>query len=115
MLARMIGTVLGVGYIRPAPGTWGSFVALPWAWQMHLLGGFPLLLIATFAAFAKGWWATEKMTAGSEDHDPSEIVVDEVVGQWVALLPLSYAAWTRGLDLLVLWHGIISDFLLYRL
>ena len=63
MLARMIGTVLGVGYIRPAPGTWGSFVALPWAWLMHLLGGFPLLLIATFAAFAKGWWATEKMTA----------------------------------------------------
>ncbi|MEM8692857.1 MAG: phosphatidylglycerophosphatase A [Pseudomonadota bacterium] len=115
MLARMIGTVLGVGYIRPAPGTWGSFVALPWAWLMHLFGGFPLLLIATFAAFAKGWWATGKMTAGSEDHDPSEIVVDEVVGQWVALLPLSYAAWTRGLDLLVLWPGIISAFLLFRL
>ena len=31
-LAQMIGTVLGVGYVRPAPGTWGSLVALPWGW-----------------------------------------------------------------------------------
>lgn len=114
-LARLIGTVLGVGYIRPAPGTWGSVVALPWGWLLHVLGGFPLLLLAILAAFLKGWWATRVMTRDSDDHDPSEIVVDEVVGQWIALLPLSYPAWSMGIDILALWPGWIAAFVLFRL
>ncbi len=114
-LARMIGTLMGVGNIRPAPGTWGSLAALPLAWLVHLIGGFPLLLIAVLSAFFKGWWATAKMTKGSDDHDPSEIVVDELVGQWIALLPLSYAAWNMGVNVLVMWPGWIAAFVLFRL
>ena len=114
-LATMIGTVFGVGYIRPAPGTWGSLVALPWGWLLHVLGGFPLLLLGVIAAFLKGWWATSKMTAGSDDHDPSEIVIDEVVGQWIALLPLSFAAWNNDIPIHVMWPGWIAAFALFRL
>lgn len=114
-LATMIGTVFGVGYIRPAPGTWGSLVALPWAWLLHVLGGFPLLLLGIIAAFLKGWWATSMMTAGSDDHDPSEIVIDEVVGQWIALLPLSFAAWNNDIPIHVMWPGWIAAFALFRL
>ena len=114
-LATIIGTVFGVGYIRPAPGTWGSLVALPWAWLLHVLGGFPLLLLGVIAAFLKGWWATSKMTEGSDDHDPSEIVIDEVVGQWIALLPLSYAAWSNDIPVHVMWPGWIAAFALFRL
>ena len=114
-LAKMIGTVLGVGYIRPAPGTWGSLVALPWGWLLHVIGGFPLLVAGVVIAFAAGWWATAQMTAGSTDHDPSEIVIDEVAGQWIALLPLSYAAWSMGLNILVMWPGWIAAFALFRL
>ncbi|WP_375227668.1 phosphatidylglycerophosphatase A family protein [Roseobacter sp. S98] len=114
-LARMIGTVLGVGYIRPAPGTWGSLIALPWAWLLHVLGGFPLLLLGVIAAFIKGWWATSVMTRDSTDHDPSEIVVDELAGQWIALLPISWAAWSMGLNILVMWPGWIAAFALFRL
>jgi phosphatidylglycerophosphatase A len=113
-LAQMIGTVMGVGYIRPAPGTWGSLVALPWAWLLHVIGGLPLLALAVVIGFLKGWWATSKMTAGSEDHDPSEIVVDEVVGQWIALLPLSYAAWSMEISILAMWPGWIAAFALFR-
>jgi phosphatidylglycerophosphatase A len=114
-LAQLIGTVLGVGYVRPAPGTWGSLVALPWGWLLHVLGGFPLLAAGTLAAFGAGWWATHEMTRGTADHDPSEIVVDEVVGQWIGLMPLSYAAWSMGLNILVMWPGWIAAFLLFRL
>ncbi|UWR24042.1 phosphatidylglycerophosphatase A [Sulfitobacter sp. S190] len=114
-LARMIATLLGAGYIRPAPGTWGSLVALPWAWLVHVIGGFPLLVLATVAAFFKGWWATAKLTEGSDDHDPSEIVVDELVGQWIALMPLSLASWRMGIDITVMWPGWIAAFLLFRL
>jgi phosphatidylglycerophosphatase A len=114
-LATIVGTVFGVGYIRPAPGTWGSLVALPWAWLLHVLGGFPILLLGVIAAFLKGWWATSKMTEGSDDHDPSEIVIDEVVGQWIALLPLSYAAWSNDIPVHVMWPGWIAAFALFRL
>jgi len=114
-LATLIGTVLGVGYVRPAPGTWGSLVALPWAWLLHVLGGFPLLLLAILVGFGKGWWASTVMTRNVDDKDPSEIVVDELVGQWIALLPLSYAAWSMGLNVLVMWPGWIAAFVLFRL
>lgn len=115
MIARMIGTVCGVGYLRPAPGTWGSAVALPLGWLLHSVGGFPLLAMAAVAYFLAAWWATQHMTAGTQDHDPSEIVADEVVGQWIALAPLSYAAWDRGLDILVMWPGWVAAFVLFRL
>lgn len=114
-IAQLIGTVLGVGYIRPAPGTWGSLVALPWAWLLHVIGGLPLLGIGIAVAFVKGWWATATMTRDAEDHDPSEIVVDELVGQWIAVLPLSYAAWSMEIDVLRMWPGWIAAFLLFRL
>ncbi|WP_299140967.1 phosphatidylglycerophosphatase A [uncultured Tateyamaria sp.] len=115
MIAQMIGTVCGVGHLRPAPGTWGSAAALPLGWAVHVIGGFPLLVVATGLVFAAGWWATARMTAGQEDHDPSEIVVDEVAGQWIALAPLSYAAWDRGIDILAMWPGWVAAFVLFRL
>ncbi|MCF6231906.1 MAG: phosphatidylglycerophosphatase A [Rhodobacteraceae bacterium] len=114
-LATLIGTVAGVGYLRPAPGTWGSLVALPMAWALHVLGGFALLVLAISVTFAKGIWATGVMTRDQTDHDPSEIVIDEVVGQWIALMPLSYVAWDRGLDITVLWPGWVAAFVLFRL
>ncbi len=114
-LAQLIATVGGVGYLRPAPGTWGSLAALPYFWVFHVFGGFPLVLIAVIAGFVKGWWAIKEMTSGSDNHDPSEIVVDEVIGQWIALLPLSYAAWSMSLDILVMWPGWIAAFVLFRL
>lgn len=115
MIARMIGTLMGVGYLRPASGTWGSLVALPWAWLLHVIGGLPLLVIGITAALFMGWWATAKMTSGSADHDPSEIVVDELVGQWIAVLPLSIASWRMGIDITVMWPGWIAAFVLFRL
>ncbi|MDG1170660.1 MAG: phosphatidylglycerophosphatase A [Sulfitobacter sp.] len=113
-IAQLIGTVLGVGHIRPAPGTWGSLVALPWAWALHVIGGFPLLALAIVIACGLGWWATARMTAGSDDHDPSEIVIDEVAGQWIALIPLSYAAWSMEISILAMWPGWIAAFALFR-
>ncbi|MEO9895674.1 MAG: phosphatidylglycerophosphatase A [Paracoccaceae bacterium] len=115
MFARIIATVCFVGYIRPAPGTWGSFVALPLAWLLHVVGGFPLLALGTVIAFLGGWWATATMIRGQQDHDPSEIVVDELAGQWIAVLPLSFSASSMGIDITALWPGWIAAFALFRL
>ncbi|NOD46442.1 MULTISPECIES: phosphatidylglycerophosphatase A [unclassified Ruegeria] len=113
--AQVIGTVGGVGYLRPAPGTWGSLAALPMAWILHTLGGFPLLALATLAVFVGGLWATRVMTEGQDDHDPSEIVVDEVAGQFIALWAISYPSWAHGINITALWPGWVAGFILFRL
>ncbi len=114
-LAAMIATVGGTGYLRPAPGTWGSLAALPLAYGLHQIGGFPLLAIATVICTVLGIWATAEMTRGKANHDPSEIVVDEVVGQWLAIWVISYPAWSKGIEITALWPGWIAAFVLFRL
>ncbi len=114
-LAHTIATFFGAGLLKPAPGTWGSLAALPAAWGLHSIGGFPLLAVATLLVFFIGWWATAVDTAGKDDHDPLEIVIDEVAGQWIALWALSWPATRHGLDITALWPGWIAAFLLFRL
>ena len=114
-LARGIATVAGIGYLRPAPGTWGSLAALPLGWAVAVLFG-PLGFVgATLVAFAIGRWATGVMTASGGDHDPSEIVIDEVAGQWVALMPVIWGAATVGASYMALWPGWFAAFALFRL
>lgn len=114
-LSHLIATVCYVGHLRPAPGTWGSAAALPLAWLIHVIAGPWLLIVAIIAGFFKGWWATAQETKGQDDHDPSEIVVDEVIGLWIAFLPVSIGATHVGADLTALWPGWIAAFLLFRL
>ena len=112
--AYLVATTGLVGLFRPGPGTWGSLAALPLAWVLHSLGGAVLLLVASVVVFFIGVWATQRLTAGKDDHDPSYIVVDEVVGQWVALLPVSVGAMHSGAGVLDLWPGWVAAFLLFR-
>ncbi|WP_095589750.1 phosphatidylglycerophosphatase A family protein [Actibacterium ureilyticum] len=114
-LTRLIATFIGSGYLKPASGTWGTLAALPVAWALATLGGAGLFTLATAAVFALGWWATAAETAGKADHDPSEIVIDEVAGVWIALMPVIWGATMRGVDLMALYPGWIAAFLLFRL
>ena len=115
-MSRLIATVGYIGLLRPAPGTWGSAAAIPLAWVLHGLGGFPLLAVATVLVFGLGWWATARTAAGKDDHDPSEIVIDEVVGQWIALFPLSAGMWWMGAPPWVFpYPGWVSAFVMFRL
>jgi phosphatidylglycerophosphatase A len=113
-LARLVMTVGHVGRLRPASGTWGSLAALPLAWGLHAAGGPWLLALACPLVFALGLQAVAQETAGDADPDRSEIVVDEVVGQWIALLPVSAGAAIAGADVLALWPGIVAAFLGFR-
>ncbi|MEO1423283.1 MAG: phosphatidylglycerophosphatase A [Pseudomonadota bacterium] len=114
--SRAIATVGGVGLLPRAPGTWGSLAALPLAYLIHGLAGFPGLAVATLAVFALGLWATQVETAGQDDHDPEEIVIDEVVGQWIALWSLSAGLWIAGVDPWTFpWPGVVGGFALFRL
>lgn len=115
-MMRAIATFFYVGLIPLAPGTWGSLAALPCAWALHWLGGYPALAVATALAAVLGFVATAAVTHGSADHDPGSVVIDEVVGQWIALWPLSLGLWHAGAPAHVFpWPGWVGAFLLFRL
>ena len=114
-MTNLIAPFFYVGYLRPAPGTWGSLAALPFAWIIITLSGAYGLIFASILVYALGLWATKMETEGTQNHDPSEIVIDEVVGQWIALLPVAYGATLMNITTLQLWPGWIAGFALFRL
>ena len=113
-MIRAVCTLGPVGHLRPGPGTWGSAAAVLLGWGLHVLGGFWLLLAATLAVTALGWWAVAQATRDSADKDPSEIVIDEVAGQWVALWPVSLGAQMAGAEFWALWPGVVTAFVAFR-
>lgn len=115
-MSRILATFFYVGRFPFAPGTMGSLAALPCAYLLHRCVGFPGLAIATIGVFLVGWAATFAATRGQAEHDPGEIVIDEVVGQWIALWPLSAGLWHAGADPSVFpYPGWIAAFVLFRI
>jgi len=120
-MKKIVATFLYVGYLRPASGTWGSLAALPFVWALHVLGSFvhplggpALIALAALAAFCAGIWATPAIAAESGREDPSEVVIDEVVGMWIAMLPVSIGAAMMNAEILALYPGWIAAFFLFR-
>ena len=86
-----VATLFGIGRMPFAPGTWASLAALPFAWFLLWAAGPWLLGVGVSAAIAIGIWACDIYVRESGKHDPSECVIDELAGQWIACLaaPLS--------------------------
>jgi phosphatidylglycerophosphatase A len=90
--AWTVATFFGAGLGKPGPGTWGSVAAVllwaAYAWGFHpppttllliLLGGIVI-------SIALGIPAATIAARESARHDPGFVVIDEVAGQWIALL-----------------------------
>jgi phosphatidylglycerophosphatase A len=90
--AWSVATYFGVGLGRPGPGTWGSVAAvLLWgiiAWLFHPTPNGMLLVVFTgiILSIASGIPAATIAARESGSHDPQFVVIDEVAGQWIALL-----------------------------
>ena len=115
-MSKLLATWFGVGYLRPASGTWTSALAVLMGYLLHATLGFPGFAIVTLVVTAVGFWAIAKALPTMTNPDPSEFVIDEVAGQWIALLPASAGFWHAGLDP---WHfpwpAWVGAFVLFRL
>jgi len=101
LIASMVATVFGVGHLKPAPGTWGSIVAvLLVAWELYYER---TLVLATLVVIAGGVWAAGRYGRAVGRADAPEIVIDEVAGQWLSLWPMLWlpAPWHYGWTLLI--------------
>jgi phosphatidylglycerophosphatase A len=93
--AGWIATGFGAGLSPVAPGTVGSLAALlPWL-ALRELPWLGVLAVLAFV-FSLGTWASNRVSERLGINDPGCIVIDEFVGQWLALLPLLWqpgSAW----------------------
>lgn len=101
----LLATWFGSGLLKPAPGTWGTLAAMPFAWGIATAAGSGWWLLAAAAAlFPVGIWAAGQYDRTTGGHDASEIVIDEVVGVWIALAVVP-----------VDWLHYLLGFVLFRL
>ena len=114
-MSRLIAIFFGVGLMRPAPGTWGSLAAIVLGLLIDRYLGFPVLVLATLAVTLAGFWAVRRELAQRPGDDPSEFVIDEVAGQWLALLFSAAAFWARGHEGFLPWPAPVAAFAFFRL
>lgn len=101
--AFFLATWAGSGLAPRAPGTVGSLAALPVAALLVWWGGPIALLVGAVALYGLGLWACNRLIAAGGEKDPGHIVIDEVVGVWLAVIP-------AGLD----WRLLALGFVLFR-
>jgi phosphatidylglycerophosphatase A len=107
--AWSLATFFGAGYLKPGPGTYGSVAALLlWyaaAHAFHLITP-DLALLTGFAALIllfAGIHASTIVARESASKDPGFIVIDEVVGQLIALVAVR-PNWQHALISLLLFR-----------
>jgi phosphatidylglycerophosphatase A len=107
--AFAVATFFGVGRLKPGPGTWASVAAvLLWAIAARAVALAPhallaALLVGIALALAAGVPAATRAARASGIEDPGFVVIDEVAGQWIALL-FCPADWAHALIALVLFR-----------
>ena len=107
--ARITATFFGTGYLKPGPGSWGSAatVVLWWLCSKFLVTGAAIQPFAcaglALAATLIGIPAATLLTRASGKKDPQFVVIDETVGQLIALIGAPVA-----------WKSLLAGFILFR-
>jgi phosphatidylglycerophosphatase A len=100
LLAQVVATGFGAGYSAFAPGTVGSALGVLLFWPMAR-AAWPWQAAASAVLFVAGAIAAGTVARGVNRKDPGIVVVDEVVGQWVALTALPFTPTTALLGFLL--------------
>ena len=84
-----IASLGGIGLIPLAPGTFGSI----FAWFVFvIMSHFVDMLIYTICIVFIAIWVCEKASVNLTQKDHKSIVIDELAGMWVALVPVIWFA-----------------------
>jgi phosphatidylglycerophosphatase A len=101
VLALTIATVFGIGYVRYAPGTFGSAAGLL-LWAV-LPQSTPVHAAAILIIFAVGSWCGTVAERHFRGTDPGPVVIDEVMGMLITLFMHPVG-----------WLGAMAAFFLFR-
>src|SRR5690242_18467233 len=86
-LAILLSTWFGCGLSPKAPGTAGSLAALLIGILLHEYAAFTWwhFLILAAVMFPAAVWSATVTAEAKKLKDPQIVVIDEVLGQWIAL------------------------------
>ncbi len=123
-LHKIIATGLGTGYAPVAPGTAGSVLGIVLLYIFNKWldnAGYPMEtitlinLVAIVLVLLIGVYSIKKVHSIWK-HDASEIVIDEIVGVWIAALamPITFNYYLYGL-ILFRFFDIVKPFFIRRL
>ena len=89
---HFIATIFGIGNIPFAPGTFGSI----FAWILfivvsHFLDSTNMIVLCVFVIVIS-IWVCEKASNDLIERDHKSIVIDELAGMWLCLLPVLFLA-----------------------
>ena len=105
---QLIVTGLGVGHFPYGPGTMGALLAVLIWYLIASCTTYPVWLGITFALVLIFTIVGAYSSTVAERYwgeDPSRVVIDEVVGQWITLLAVpAVFSW---------WH-VLAAFVLFR-
>jgi phosphatidylglycerophosphatase A len=106
-LAIVLATAAGAGFAPLAPGTVGAAVGV--ALFAGIAGSGPIAVLAVAGVLlAVGVWAAGEAERAFGRHDDGRIVLDEVVGQLVALAPLAWLPVAQARAPLLLGAGFLA-------
>jgi len=113
-VSTLVATGLGAGLLPRAPGTWGSLLAIGLSEALHGAAGVPGVAALAAVASAVGVAASGRVASLRGRKDPSEVVIDEVAGQALALA-LLHAALPAAASTPLRWGLVAVAFGLFRL
>lgn len=114
-MSAAVATFFGAGHLKPASGTWASAITVALAVAAYQAGWALAVPVGFVLATILGFWAVPRYLAAKGGEDPSEVVIDEVAGQLLALSFTVIPLWRHGVDLLAAWPGWVVPFVLFRL
>lgn len=88
-----ISTLGGIGFLKPAPGTWGSLLALLVWWPIAGSVGWVSQLLLIAIAAGVGTWIVDWTTKRCGVHDDGAIVIDELAGMWLTMVAMPQCVW----------------------
>jgi phosphatidylglycerophosphatase A len=92
-LSWALATWFGCGFAPIAPGTAGTLGAVP-LYLVVARFGPQALWLAIAVVTGAGIWAASRVARELRVKDPQLVVIDEVAGLLVTMLPVSHVSWS---------------------
>ena len=107
-IQKLFVTVGGVGFLPLAPGTWGSIVGVLLVILVSVFADLEftssyLFISIITGVFFLGVYASKELEP-EWGEDPQQIVVDEVIGVWIAMAYIPFN-----------WYNLLLALILFRI
>ena len=108
-------TIFGIGFSKFAPGTLGSIFGVLFFYFCYnfFIKNYILFFLFIFLTFIFSWYYTYVYVLKNKIHDPSEIVIDEFLGQLISLTPILFLNIFK-LEKVNFFELMVLSFLLFR-